>query len=333
MSNLNVMYASDENYAPFLGVSVFSLLENNKDIENITVYAVLDGVSQENHDRLTSMVKSYGRDIVISDSAVFNQTFEELGVPKYRGSYAANFRQLFHLIIKDDVERLLYLDADTIVAGSLKELTDLDLDGACAGVIRDALGSRYKSLVGFKPEELYFNSGVMLFDVNKWKQEKCTEILIDHIKNVRSRYCNPDQDLFNVALKGKFKVIPCEYNCMPVHRAYSDRAFDKCYGFSDYYSLEEIENARRNPKIVHMYRFLGEFPWHTNNMHPDTALFDMYLEKSPWKDYIKKPANTGFVTKTEKILYRILPDTTFLKIFSRVMQYSFKRKNDKLIKN
>ena len=53
--HLYVMYAADENYAPYLGVSLFSLFENNKSISEITVYAVLDGVSEENKNRLTQI--------------------------------------------------------------------------------------------------------------------------------------------------------------------------------------------------------------------------------------------------------------------------------------
>ena len=103
--NLNVLYAADNNYAPFLGVSVYSLLENNKDLAKITIYAVLDNVSKENTNRLKKLVSEYGRELVIKEASEFNALMEQLGVPKYRGSYATHFRKFFHLIIKEDVER------------------------------------------------------------------------------------------------------------------------------------------------------------------------------------------------------------------------------------
>lgn len=330
--HINIMYAADENYAPFLGVSLFSLLENNKDIEEITVYTVLDRVSQKNKNRIDKMMEDYSREWICIDADDFNSRLAKLGVPKYRGSYTTHFRELFHLIIKDDVEKLLYIDSDTIVPGSLRELFAMDMGDACVGVVRDALAVKYKLLLGFGPEDVYFNAGVTFIDVVNWEKNRCTETLLDHIQNVRAQYCNPDQDLFNIVLKGKLKVLPCNYNFMPAHRAYSDKAYAKCFGFDNYYSQEEIEDARRNPIIIHAYRFIGEFPWHKNNYHPDTQLFDEYLAKSPWSDYIKKPANTGFVLKAEKALFKMLPNDMFLPIFSRVMYYTFKRKNDKLSK-
>ena len=106
MEHLHVMYAANDKYAPFLGVSVFSLLENNRDISGITIYAVLDGVSAKNKDRLSDMVRSYGRELVIVDADEFNETMEKLGVPKYRGSYTTHFRKFFHLFLDDNVKRL-----------------------------------------------------------------------------------------------------------------------------------------------------------------------------------------------------------------------------------
>ncbi len=332
MNHLYVMYAADENYAPFLGVSVFSLLENNKDIEDITIYAVLDRVSSDNQSRLMKMVDSYGRHLEIVDAGDFNKKMQELGVPKYRGSYTTHFRKFFHLFMGDDVKRFLYIDSDSVVPGSLKPLLDLDMGNHVGAVVHDALAQKYKLLLGFEPEETYFNAGVTLIDVDNWKADRCTERLIEHITKKRAAYRNPDQDLFNILLRGKTMVIPCQYNFMPVHRAYSDKAYAKNYGFAHYYTPEEIEYARQNPAIIHAYRFLGEFPWHKGNLHPDTPLFDEYLRRSPWADYEKKPSGVGFVFKCEKLLYRIMPRDWFLTIFRIITDRMTYRKEMELRK-
>lgn len=333
MNHLHVMYASDENYAPFMGVSVFSLLENNRDIEKLTIYAVLDNVSQDNKGRLSEMVYSYGRELKIVDANEFNKTMQELGVPKYRGSYTTHFRKFFHLFMGEEVKRFLYIDSDTIVPGSLKPLLELDMGDACGAVVMDSLANKYKLLLGFEPDEPYFNAGVTLIDIDNWKKSRCTERLIEHITKKRAAYCNPDQDLFNILLRGKTMVIPCQYNFTPVHRAYSDKAYAKNYGFNNYYTREDIVYARQHPAIIHAYRFLGEFPWHKGNLHPDTPLFDEYLRKSPWANYEKKPSNVGLVFKCEKILYRILPRDWFLTLFKIITEQSTYVKEIKLRKN
>ena len=330
MEHLHVMYAANDKYAPFLGVSVFSLLENNKDINNITIYAVLDNVSEKNRDRLSEMVKEFGRELVIVDAAEFNDTMVRLGVPKYRGSYTTHFRKFFHLFMDDSVKRFLYIDSDTIVPGSLKPLLELDMGESVGAVVMDSLANKYKLLLGFKPEDVYFNAGVTLIDVDNWKKNNCTDMLIEHITKKRAAYCNPDQDLFNILLKGKTMVIPCRYNFMPVHRAYSDRAYARNYGFENYYSREDVEYARKDPAIIHAYRFLGEFPWHNGNMHPDTPLFDEYLRRSPWSDYEKLDSNAGFIFKCEKILYKIMPRDWFLTVFRIITNTTFRIKDKRL---
>jgi len=330
MEHLNVLYAADENYAPFLGVSVFSLFENNKDIEKITIYAVLDRVSELNQKRLMELAEQYGREMVIVDAVEFNKTMEELGVPKYRGSYTTHFRKFFHLILPESVERFLYIDSDSVVPGSLKPLITLDMGDKVGAVVLDALSSKYKQLLGFAPDEIYFNAGVTLINVANWKANNCTDKLFEHITKKRAKYCNPDQDLFNMVLRGMTMVIPCEYNFMPVHRAYSDRAFARNYGFENYYTREEVEYARQHPVILHAYRFLGEFPWHVGNLHPDTPIFDEYLRKSLWADYVKKPANAGKIFAFEKFLYRIMPRDWFLSLFRRITYRMNVKKDRKL---
>ena len=328
--HLYVMYAADDNYAPYLGVSLFSLFENNRNINEITVYAVLDGVSDENKDRLRKMSEEFNRDLRLIDAEEVKNKMIQLGLPKYRGSYATHYRKFFKYVIDDNVERILYIDSDSIVCGDLSMLLTLDMGESCVGVVLDSLSNKYKLLLGFEPNETYFNAGVTLINVANWYKYNCDEILIDHIQNKRSKYCNPDQDLFNIALKGKTMVLPPEYNFTPVHRAYSDKSYDKYYGFENYYTQNQIENARMFPKILHTYRFIGEFPWHKGNVHPDNRIFDEYLFKSPWSDYIKEKAQTSYILKLEKIVYKILPRDLFLFFFSKLLYSSFKNKNKKL---
>ena len=331
-NELNVLYAFDDNYAPFGGVSIFSLLENNKDIERIRIFAVLDSVSVKNKNRLKKTVEKYGRELVIIDGSEFAQLMKKLGVPKYRGSYATHYRKFFHLFLPEDVEKLLYIDSDSIVPGNLGNLLTFDFKGKCVAVVEDALGGKYKKLLGFKSNEIYFNAGVTFIDTIAWKTREYSNKLVDYITSVRATFVNPDQDLFNMVLKNDTILLPLEYNFMPVHRAYSDKAFFMCYPRDGYYSEEEIEYARNNPKIIHAYRFLGEFPWHKGNCHPDNDMFDDYLKCSEWSDYVKQSANTSAIFKLEKFLYKTIPKNLFLIIFS-VYTYSLnKRNNQKLQK-
>lgn len=326
---MDILYACNDSYAPFAGTSIFSLLENNSSIQNIRIFIVLDHVSMDNQRKLTETVEEYGQQIVLIDAEEVNALLEKLGVPMYRGSYATHYRKFFSMFLPEDVERLLYIDSDSVVLGDLGWLVDCDLQGKCIGVVLDALGGRYKRLLGFEGEEPYFNAGVTLIDVEKWKLKQYSNQLLEHIINVRAKYCNPDQDLFNIILKDDVFILPLEYNFQPVHRGYSDKVYFNNYP-KQYYTTEEIEYARRYPKILHMYRYLGEFPWHIKNCHPDNDVFDLYLRKSIWKDYQKKDSKRNFVFKFEKMMYKHINRSVFLYVFSKVLYYNFWLKNRRL---
>ena len=335
-TTLNVLYAADENYAPFLGVSMFSLFKHNTDIAHIRVYAVLDNVSDENKQKLLSTARQFNREFIPVDAAQFNTTLQELGVPTYRGRRAANYRIFFDKIIAPDVEKLLYLDCDTLIVGSVAALACQDLGPCAAAAVQDSLGSSFykKNILGFQPEEFYFNSGVLVIDVKNWQQLHLTQDILHHTQHVRARYCNPDQDLLNLRLKGHVHMLGPQYNFQPVHRAYSDGAYARVYGFAHYYTPAQIDAARKHPVILHTYRFLGQFPWHKHNLHPDTPLFDFYLSQTLWKDSPKQEtACNGFVFKIERLLYRLLPKTVFLRLFAAAQNRSFARQNKKLQQN
>ena len=329
---LHVLYACDNHYAPFAGISMYSLFENNRDLPHICVYLVEDGVSDENKSRLRRGAAAFGRELVLINAATIVETIKKLNIPAYRGSYTTNFRLFFHTFLPKDVERLLYIDCDTLITGSLAPLLSLDLEGNAVGVVRDSLTTTYKTYIGMSENEDYFNAGVTLIDVAQWKRQRITEKLLDHIQNVRSRYCNPDQDLLNLVLRDSKYILPPEYNFQPSHRAFSDKDYFAAYPHTRYYSEEELEQARQNPKILHTYRFLGDFPWHADNLHPDTPLFDDYKKRSLWRDYEKKPSERGAIFAAEKRLYRTLPKRLFLKLFAAITLRQFRKQNARIVK-
>lgn len=331
LSKLNVVYACDDNYAPYACVSMCSLLENNRaDFDEIDIYVVLTDVSKKNYRKLEQQANAYDANFIPVDAGEIVQEIKALKMPEYRGSYATNFRLFFHKYIKNDVEKFFYLDCDTIIEGSLKSLYEFNMGDKSACVVQDALTSSYKLLLGFEPDEPYFNAGVMFINVKNWNANNCTERLINHLRDERAAYCNPDQDLLNIVLKDTVQFIGPEYNFQPIHRILNNGLYAKIYNNPSYYTDEQLKQAQKNPIILHTYRFLGEFPWHANNNHPDTVIFDMYLKKSYQNDYEKKSANVTMIMKIEKIMYLVLPHSLFFRIFKMFFDIDFRRRNNKL---
>ena len=313
--HMNVLYQFNEKYAPYAGVSITSLFENNKNADEICVYILGENLSETSKRKLKSLEQEYKRKILFKDTQALVEKMKEWGVPAYRGSYAANMRLFLPMILQEDVDRILYLDADTIVQGSLQPLFEMEDAKAALGMVLDSLGQNHKRTIGLREEDLYYNSGVILFFMSNWKEYRCTERIIEHIEAGNTMYSAPDQDLLNVVCREEILKLPAKYNAQPVHRVYHVNDYFKCYGSKAYYSEEEIEKLKDDTVIYHCFRFLGEFPWDKDNLHPDRKLFDYYLEKSPWEDYTRKKAEATFPMKVEKLLFKMLPHGMFLRIF------------------
>ena len=329
---MDILYQFNEKYAPYAGVSITSLFKNNRDVNHITVWILGEGLGEETVSRFASLADEYGREIRYIDAASLVRRIRDMGMPSYRGSYAANIRMFISEIFPEEVRRVLYLDADTIVRSDISDLYDSDMKGHTIAMVYDSLGESHKSEIGLRDDEGYYNSGVILFDVDMWREKGYTGRIIEHVKNVRAQYPSPDQDLINVVCRGDIMTLPPGYNFQPVHRAYKIKDYFRNYGHTTYYSRQELAEANREPKIIHFFRFVGEFPWNKGNVHPFNDIFDKYLALSLWKDYVKKPAETGLALKCEKILYKLLPGGIFLDVF-RIGHRIFYSKSNKMSEN
>ncbi len=328
---LDLLYQINEKYAPYCGASLASVFENNKHLESIRVYILGEKLSMTSEARFRELAAKYGRQLNFVKTEPLMLMMKKLGMPAYRGSYAANMRLFLSYVIGDDVDRLLYLDADTIVTGALDELISMPMEGHPIAMALDSLVRLHRERLGFTSADYYYNSGVILFSMKEWRAHHCSERIANHVKNVRAWYPSPDQDLLNVVLKGEILKLSPRYNIQPIYIAFGVKDYFKTFGARGFYSQKDIQMALSDPCIYHFFRFVGEFPWHKGNVHPDNDLFDKYIALSPWKDYVKQPAENGVVLKMEKVLYANCPKCIFIKIFRLAYeQFIYKANKDSM---
>lgn len=335
MKTLNILYQSDDNYAIFMGVSITSLLKNCPHL-HLNIYVIDIGISEDNKIKLRNLVENYHQKIIYLDASPLIEYIHTTPIGQYIGfrKNTNSFCKLFFAdLLNMDIEEILYIDCDTIIVNDLSGILDIDMSNYSVGMVQDSLISvEMKQILHFGRMDKYYNSGVILFNIKRWKECNCAERILAHASE-GFVYGTVDQDYLNVVLKNEIKTLNIKYNFQLPHFTFSIKTFSRVFRENpSYYSETEIENGLKNPVIIHFLRFCGESPWHKNSIHPATKLFDKYLAISPWKDYKKIPSSKGWLFKIEKILFRIMPRPFFFRIYMFAHNHMVENSNTKISK-
>ena len=85
-------------------------------------------------------------------------------------------------LLPDDVEKFIYFDPDTIIVDRIDELIDFmsldEFDNSYASACLDSI-SFFKRAHGFRKEEKYYNTGIMLINISKWRQDGLQDIFFE----------------------------------------------------------------------------------------------------------------------------------------------------------
>lgn len=329
---LNVLYQSDDNYAPQTGVSITSLFLNNTDIDDLTVYLLNDGISSKNLERFQQLGQEFNREIIFVNTEKIKQRLLELGVEPYKGTYTTYFKLLaFSQLNIVNSDRILQIDGDTIINASLSELLELDLDGYVCAATYDCIQNSYKQLIGLSDSDPYYNCGVLLINLNYWKDNSCEQQIINHLRNARNRYFTVDQDIINVLFSHQIKYLDIKYNLNSGFYVYGIRNSFYIYDLNPklFATPSEIRNALANPIINHCMVPMTGRPWEEGNSHPQNDLYNHYLELSPWKDVPKRVVKPTKLFAIQRFLFSVLPLPVYCRIHKCILKYWLRRENQR----
>ena len=319
MGKINILYQSDDTYAAFLGVSLTSLLVNNRECEEIDIYILNIGISGSNLEKLRQTCLDFGRKIVVIDCKALECELYGKGIEKYRGSYATYLKLYVEKYLPEEVDKILYIDCDTVINGKLEKLFAFNLGNAPLGMVPDILAYQHKRKIGFGKDEDYFNAGVILFHMENWKTQEWGCRLNRFLAGEDALSLHKhDQDIINVVFRGHIARLPDRYNMQSICFSADMNAVYKVYSDVIHVSKERLLEEKKNSVILHFMVFLGESPWNSNCKHPFGNIFMDYKKKSLWYDMDPIKARLGIFYRIEKMLYQKIPDYWFLRLFRMV---------------
>ncbi len=249
MERINYLYASDNNFAKVLGVSLYSLCKfNYKNINNI--YIISQDISVENKKRLNKISQDFNKKINFIEMPDFNKVLgEEADIKRYSASMFS--RIIIDTLLPKEVEKIIYLDCDTLVNSDLTELWRIDLKNKVMGAVNDYRSVYYQRNLGIKDNNCYINSGVLLIDVNLYRKKEYEKKLILEIKKFNGAFEFPDNDAICRVMQDDIVLLPLKYNVSSIFYMTKLEELKKIRKPNIINSDIEIENSKKNPSVIH----------------------------------------------------------------------------------
>lgn len=331
---MNILYVTDDKGVMFLGVSLESLLENNLSHKDINIFVIDDGITEKNKRLLDEEAERFQRKITYIKKPEIKIL---MGVEPDSRKWPDNiFCRLFlPTIFKDykNIERIIYLDTDTIVTEDLSGLWNEDISGYPCGAVLECMSNLHKECIGLKMRDPYLNSGMLLIDINQWRElsleEKCKDFGKTHLSSLEY----PDEGIINGVLQGKFKVLHPKYNNTTLKNAFSYSELKVYRKSAVMYSEEEYEEAVENPTIIHFTNsFMVDRPWIKDSKKPHrfSGLWREYQDKTVWRGELLNRKKASFRTAMEsvaRVVSRkvVVPVMGFFYCYIKPLKYLSKR--------
>ncbi len=319
---INILCATDNNYAPYCGIMLTSLFESNRDCQ-FKVFVFVDGsLSDANQKKYKTLEQKYDCEFVLM--TIDDRLLKDCPVNNQRDvnnhswvSKPTYYRLLASELLPKEIQKVLYLDCDIAIVGDIKPLWDMDLSGrAIAGVV-DCDEETNRVRMGNPSQSTYINAGVALYNLDYWRENHLSEFFFDYIRKNEAKLLLMDQDVVNGVLCGKMQLMPERYNFQV---AFFAKSFWKDYSES---FQKTLLSENREAAIIHYvggikpwdYRYYG-FPYY--------EVWDGYRKKSFWKRnhvirpmatytkfLLKKTVSSKSLKRKRQSIWVVLPENEF----------------------
>lgn len=294
------MYSTDENYAQHAIASIISLLEKNKKFNDIYIYIIDNEIYGVTKKYIKNIVDTFGRKVIfisIEEICKKFNTNDGFPISAYARLFVSNI---------DKIDKILYLDCDTIINGSLEDLWNTNIEDYLVAGVQDNPAMYMSTIIGMSSRDRYINSGVLLINLKKWRETNIEKYFIKFIEKYSGCVPHHDQGVINGVCKNKILILNPKYNMMPEMIYLGRDKIMKLYNVDNYYDDKEILTASENPIIIHYISKFYNRPWNENCTHPYKELYKHYLEQYNYK-YIITNQELDKGTSIRKYLFNNYP--------------------------
>lgn len=283
---VNVFATSDDNYAPYVATTIASIMVHT--IAYVRFYIIDCGISPQNKLRIKKEEEFFAKLNIEFIQIDVNQIFAEFPVMIHLS--VAMYGKYLIANLKPEIKRIIYTDVDVAFTGDILELWNENLDEMIMGAVpsqRYSINNNYHDLkkeLQIGQEHIYFMSGLMLIDCEKWRDKNITKALLEKTAELKKM---PDQEVLNVIFSpNKYKILDVKY-CVIY------KIFKECY------TPDKIRKCVKDQVIVHYPGGGTSKPWNNRFLRSAKYFnkvlrytdFRKEIERNQWKFMIGRIKN------------------------------------------
>ncbi len=295
---MNILLCTDNHYVMPTGVLIHSIGAHNQ--EPIEYHILINERFDEKNRLMLQLEAAKTGDecsfYSVEKSLTFFLPFGREGMPQHV-SIATYYRLFITEFLPCDIHKILYLDGDIIVRKSLSVLWNTDIKGYPLGAVHDMSEPLNADRLGLSS---YFNAGMLLINLDFWRENHCMESFVSFIKNNEEKIQLHDQDVLNGVFSHLVKWLPLTYNFQ--------NGFILSAPHKQYNPIlqKEIDLCKTNPAIIH-YTVYNK-PWNVACFHPYREEWRRYQKQTRWKGYrYEEPKPTKWIHYLRNWLFRYTP--------------------------
>jgi len=273
-----VCFVTDDNYARYMAVSMLSAIKNAAKNVKYAFYILCNDLSDDVKSKLKQICNNKA-DIEFVDTIKYRDKLENL---KQKAAHISKTSYAKFLIpeLLPHLDKVIYLDCDIVITGSLEKLYMEDISGYLLGAVED-IGYTYWSRLKdeLKLKFLCINSGVMLINCKEWRNQNVASSLFECAKDPDKIGFGQDQPVINYVLKNKIRFLDLQYN---VQDAFLRNGVE----ITSRYDKEKCQNAIKKPIVIH---YTGnKKPWNNTGMCYANVFWKYYLISPFMSSKLKK---------------------------------------------
>jgi len=264
-----IVVSSDNDYSKHLGVMLYSLLITADSLAKFVIYVLDGGISALNLKRIIRLVNGFGSTIHFID--MDKSVYEKYPLNSHF-MQSVYYRISMQNLISPSYSKVIYLDCDMIIQDDITKLWIIDISDNILAAVEDS-GFENNDRLFMPNNTLYFNAGVLLINMDKWREADISAKAHNFIHEYPERLLLADQDALNSVICGRWQQLHPRWNQQT--KMFRLRPEETTF------SEQMLTEALRYPAIIHFTE--SSKPWHYMNEHPYRDEYFKVLQCTEWR--------------------------------------------------